>query len=86
MAEKCISGKLNTKELSGKDISEDVSVKPLQWPLNGALGAQYNITPKMGIFVEPGVVYFFNDGSKVETIRKETPFNFNLQLGLRISY
>jgi hypothetical protein len=86
MAEKCISGKLNTRELSGKDISEDVSVKPLQWSLNGALGAQYNITPKMGIFVEPGVVYFFDDGSKVETIRKETPFNFNLQLGLRISY
>jgi len=86
MAEKCISGKLNKIELSGKDISEDVSVKPLQWSLNGALGAQYNITPKMGIFAEPGVVYFFNDGSKVETIRKETPFNFNLQLGLRISY
>ena len=86
MAEKCISGKLNKRELSGKELSEDVSVKPLQWSLNGALGAQYNITPKMGIFVEPGVVYFFNDGSKVETIRKETPFNFNLQLGLRISY
>jgi len=86
MAEKCISGKLNKRELSGKELSEDVSVKPLQWSLNGALGAQYNITPKMGIFVEPGVVYFFNDGSQVETIRKETPFNFNLQLGLRISY
>lgn len=86
MAEKSISGKINTRELSGKDISEDVSVKPLQWSLNGALGAQYNITPKMGIFAEPGVVYFFDDGSKVETIRKETPFNFNLQLGLRISY
>jgi hypothetical protein len=30
-------------------------------------------------------VYYFDDGSKVETIRKEHPLNVNFQIGLRFS-
>jgi len=90
MAEKSVSGNVRIEEhVSGNKINEtstSLNVKPLQWSISGALGAQFNVTPQFGIFAEPGVIYYFNDGSKVETIRKETPFNINLQLGLRISY
>ena len=90
MAEKSVSGNVHIEErISGNKINEtstSLKVKPLQWSVSGALGAQFNVTPQFGIFAEPGVIYYFNDGSKVETIRKETPFNINLQLGLRISY
>lgn len=90
MAEKSVSGNVHIEEhVSGNKINEtstSLNVKPLQWSISGALGAQFNVTPQFGIFAEPGVIYYFNDGSKVETIRKETPFNINLQLGLRISY
>lgn len=90
MVEKSISGKIHTEEnLSGKMINEtttNLNVKPLQWSLGGALGIQFNMNSQFGIFAEPGMTYFFNDGSEMETIRKETPFNFNLQLGVRISY
>lgn len=52
----------------------------------GALGAQYNINRKVGVYVEPGIAYYFDDGSSVQTIRKENPCNFTLQAGLRLSY
>lgn len=77
MAEKCVYGKV---------AGEKVNVKPLQLSVMGAVGAQYNATRHIGIYIEPGVAYFFDDGSRVQTIRKETPFNFNLQGGIRFTY
>lgn len=77
MVEKCVYGKV---------AGEKVNVKPLQLSVMGAVGAQYNATRHIGIYVEPGVAYFFDDDSRVQTIRKETPFNFNLQGGIRFTY
>ena len=77
MIEKCIYGKLGT---------EKETVKPLQFSVSGAVGAQFNATKRVGIYVEPGVAYFFDDGSDVQTIRKENPFNFNIQAGIRLTY
>lgn len=77
MVEKCLYGKLG---------SEKETVNPLQFSVSGAVGAQLNATKKVGIYVEPGVAYFFDDGSDVQTIRKENPFNFNIQAGIRFTY
>ena len=52
----------------------------------GAVGAQLNLTNHLGFYVEPGVSYFFDDGSDIQTIRKENPCNFTLQAGFRLSY
>lgn len=68
--EKCVYGKIG---------SESETVKPLQFSVMGAVGAQYNISRRVGVYVEPGVSYFFDDGSDVQTIRKENPCNFTLQ-------
>ena len=76
MIEKCVYGKLG---------SEKQTVKPVQLSVAGAVGAQFNATKHVGIYVEPGVAYFF-DGSNVQTIRKETPCNFNIQAGIRFTY
>jgi hypothetical protein len=38
------------------------------------------------VYVEPGVSHYFDDGSKVETIRKESALNFTLQAGVRLMY
>lgn len=77
MVEKCVYGKQGT---------EKETVKPLQFSVSGAVGAQLNATKRIGIYVEPGVAYFFDDGSDVQTIRKENPFNFNIQAGVRFTY
>lgn len=87
--EKCVSGKLETITVTngGERTSENTSldVNPLQWSVTAAAGAQVNFTSRLGLYVEPGVAYYFDDHSGVETIRKEHPFNFNLQLGLRFN-
>lgn len=75
--EKCVYG-----ELAG----EKQTVKPLQLSLTGAVGAQVNATDRLGFYIEPGVSYFFDDGSSAQTIRKEAPCNFNLQAGVRFTY
>lgn len=75
--EKCVYGKLG---------SERHTVDPLQLSVMGAVGAQYHLSKHVGIYVEPGISYFFDDGSNTATIRKEKPFNFSLQGGIRLSY
>lgn len=75
--EKCVYGKIGSK---------DETVKPLQFSVMGAVGAQYNVSNRVGIYVEPGVSYFFDDGSDIQTIRKENPCNFTLQGGIRLTY
>ena len=77
MVEKCVYGKLG---------SEKETVKPMQFSVSGAVGAQLNATKRVGIYVEPGVAYYFDDGSDIQTIRKENPFNFNIQAGIRLTY
>lgn len=77
MVEKCVYGKIG---------SERHTVKPMQLSVMGGVGAQLNLTNRIGIYIEPGISYFFDDGSDIETIRKETPLNFNLQAGIRFRY
>lgn len=87
--EKCVSGRLETVTVTngGNRSFEQTSldINPLQWSVAAAAGAQVNFTSRLGMYVEPGIAYYFDDHSKVETIRKEHPLNFNLQLGLRVN-
>ena len=88
--EKSVSGKLSTDYfVAGEKKSkedESFTVDPVQWSVGASAGIQYNATKHLGIYVEPGVVHYFDDGSNVETIRKEKPTNFNLQMGIRFTY
>lgn len=75
--EKCVYGKIG---------NEKETVKPVQLSVMGAVGAQYNISDRTGLYIEPGVSHFFDDGSSVQTIRKENPCSFTLQAGIRLTY
>lgn len=54
-----------------------------QWSANASLGAQFDIIPQLGIYVEPGAKYYFDNGSQIENTFKDKKLNFNLQFGLR---
>lgn len=88
-AEFCVSGKSSTEYVSGNSVirrtGTDVRDKRPQWSANVSAGAQYNFNNLMGVYVEPGVSYYFNNGSNVSTIYKDKPFNFNLNVGLRFT-
>lgn len=77
MMEKCIYGTLD----GNKHIE-----KPLQFSTTASAGIQYNITRMVGLYIEPGIAYYFDNGSDVETIRKDTPCTFTLQGGIRLTY
>ncbi len=90
MVEKCLAGKsVTTDVLSGVrqgDLSKkELCVKPLLWSLNASLGVQANLTRRLGVYVEPGLSYHFDDGSDVQTIYKERPLDFMLTFGARFS-
>lgn len=57
----------------------------IQFSVQGALGVQYDIIPELGIYAEPGVKYYFDNGSSMRNFFKDTPTNFNLQLGVRMN-
>ena len=54
-----------------------------QFSVTGGAGVQLNVAQQLGVYVEPGVRYYFVNGSAVQTIFKEHPTNFSLQVGLR---
>lgn len=87
LTEKCVSGKATHEYvISGekkKRETEDVAAKPWQLSVNAALGAQFDVLRNVGVYVEPGVSYYFDDRSPLSTIYKEKPLNFNLNLGVR---
>ena len=87
LTEKCVSGKTTHEYvISGekkKHEAEDVAEKPWQLSVNAALGAQLDVLRNVGVYVEPGVSYYFDDRSPLSTIYKEKPLNFNLNMGVR---
>ena len=88
--EKCVYGKqVLGQYYSGGDYEkhqQKLEVNELQTSLNASLGVQLKLNKTIGVYAEPGVTYYFDDGSDVETIRKEHPFNFNLQVGVRFTF
>lgn len=87
LAEQCVSGH-RTKDyiISGKSRQTDketISTKPLQMSVNASIGLQLDILHNIGIYAEPGISYYFDDKSSLNTIYKEKNLNFNLNVGVR---
>lgn len=77
MIEKCIYGTLGSKKLKEN---------PLQFSIEGDLGAQYNVNNRFAIYAETSMTHYYADGSNIATIRKDTPNIVGLRLGVRLMY
>jgi len=75
MIEKCISAEVSKGEISSH---------PWQWSANAAVGTEYNFTRQFGVYLEPSLGYYFDDGTKLEHYFKEHPLAPSLQFGLRL--
>lgn len=67
------------------NVEREIKEKRLQYSTNAALGAELKINQDFSIFAEPGVSYYFNNGSQIENIYKTKPWNIDLKFGLRIN-
>ena len=76
-----VSAKVET-EGHTTDIDKDRA----QLSVGAAAGVQLNVVKQMGVYVEPGMRYYFDNGSNVQTVFKEHPCNFSLQMGLRWNF
>lgn len=90
LAEKCVGGNTATSyfldsKLSEK-ISEGISEKPWQWSAGASVGVRYDFNKYIGLYAEPGLSYYFDDGSFIESVYSDRPLNFTLSLGLRFSF
>lgn len=86
--EKLVNGE--SRQTSGNASqakSNDVTIKennPI-FSFNAAIGGEYRFSKDVSVYVEPGVSHHFNNGSHVENIYKDTPTNFNLNIGIRVN-
>ncbi|MDE7397164.1 MAG: sigma-70 family RNA polymerase sigma factor [Muribaculum sp.] len=59
---------------------------PVQWSAGGGIGIQYNLSPRVSIYAEPSVIYYFNAGSDIQTTHQRGPIGFNMPVGLRMTW
>ena len=67
----------------GSTIEKCLDASHWQFSLSGAVGVEYKLTDYFSLYAEPGLGYYFKNGSSAQTIYQERPLNFNLSLGLR---
>lgn len=91
-------GNLNVYLSAGAEADYNIKVKSVsmgvdqemardrwQFSVQGALGIQYDVLPQLGLYAEPGVNYYFDNGSPLINFFKDKPLNLNLQVGLRLN-
>lgn len=90
LGEKCVSAKIDKSFIlnnrTEETKTERISDRPLQWSVNTSVGMQVDIINSIGLYAEPGISYYFKDGTDLQTIYKEKPLNFNLNFGIRFSF
>ncbi len=89
-----ISGKAFSAYVSGGVLAErvvyaklgDLRVKESGWQFGygAALGAQYNITDLLGLYVEPDLSYY-SYNTRLESSRTDSPLNLSFRVGLRFN-
>ncbi len=90
MAEIALSAKGVTKIYEGDTFASrntsSLGAKGLVWSLNAGLGIGYNFIDNFGIYLEPGVSYYFDNNKQPESYRTVHPFMFNMNAGLRFKF
>ena len=67
-------------------VTQELPKDRMQWSLNGSLGLQYDVVPQLGLYAEPGVSWYPDNGSNLRNYFKDKPLNFNVQVGLRLTF
>lgn len=83
VVEKMVSGSRYNEDYAK---TENVTIRPLQFSLNCAAGAEFNLDRIISIYAEPGLTYHFDNHSTIPTFYQDNPFGFNLNLGLRLNF
>ena len=89
MAEINVYGKLkNTVNIDNIKVTETENqrMKSPLWSVNTRGGVVYPLCKFINLYAEAGASYYFENNSKIETIRSDKPFNVSLQAGIRLGF
>ena len=62
------------------------TIPSIQWTVNTNIGIQYQIAPKLTLFVEPTLNWYIPSGSEVKNTWTERPFTLTVPFGIRLSW
>lgn len=86
--QKCISGAIDKNYIiegeSNKKESVRIDEHPLQFSTHIALGAEYKLWRRTGLYAEFEGGYYFDDGTNIQSIYHSRPFNCSLNFGIRV--
>ena len=71
--------------LTCESVTQHIDRDRWQFSVQGGVGLQYDILLQLGLYAEPGVKYYFDNGSRLRNYFKDKPTSFNLQVGLRLN-
>lgn len=58
--------------------------EPWQWSAFASAGAEYLPAPRLGLYAEPSVGYYFKDGTPLQHYYKQHPWAPSIEVGLRV--
>lgn len=90
MGEVNVAGRLETSKFLKKELykkeNEHTRMKEWLWSVDARAGVSYPLLRFVSVYAEVGAGYYFDNGSVIETIHSEKPFNVNLQAGFRLGF
>lgn len=66
-------------------VKQEINKDRMQWSVHAGAGIEFCPIPQLGLYVEPGVKYYFDNGSNILNYFKDKPLNYNVQFGLRLN-
>lgn len=73
------------KCVSATDDWDSTLDHPFQYALNCAAGIEYNITPHVGLYLQPELRYNIKNSTSLHTAYTSHPLNFTLKMGVTFS-
>ena len=82
MGSKCIYGSETPKYPSNYNTLDEI---PLMWSVGISPGAEYHITPLVSLYAEPTLSYYFKNEKAPNTLYKDNPLYFTVNVGVRFN-
>ena len=90
MVETCLLANSSTDSFIGDHWEGKTGSKPdtggLLWSVGASAGAEYQFSPRVGVYFAPGLEYHFDNGSAVRSAYTEKPLHWNVNLGVRFHF
>ena len=76
-----VSAKMTTE-----GVESTMNRDRMQWSANASMGMQYNLLPRLALYAEPGLNYYFDNGSNIQNFFKDKPASMRLHMGMRLDW